>query len=155
MALPAPRIARLFWTALQAWWNDDAPRLGASLAYSTLFASSTSSTSSTSSLDAKGVPQEQRLFVRATKVAATVSSMLAMPPARADPVVKNQDAEVDAPGITAGVRRLELPNGAIKRLAQLGEVRAPKFGRHFAGPHSASQFSTPRQRGLKEQPPSS
>ena len=44
----------------------------------------------------------------------------------ADPVVKIQDAEDDAPGVTARVRRLELPNGAIKRLAQLGELLAPQ-----------------------------
>ena len=31
-------IGRLFGTALRAWWDDDAPRLGASLAYYTLFA---------------------------------------------------------------------------------------------------------------------
>src|SRR5919205_763712 len=28
----------MFWTAVEAWWNDNAPRLGASLAYYTLFA---------------------------------------------------------------------------------------------------------------------
>ncbi|HQX83694.1 MAG TPA: YihY/virulence factor BrkB family protein [Vicinamibacterales bacterium] len=31
-------ILRLFGAAARAWWNDDAPRLGASLAYFTLFA---------------------------------------------------------------------------------------------------------------------
>jgi len=34
----APAIGRIFGTALRAWWDDDAPRLGASLAYYTLFA---------------------------------------------------------------------------------------------------------------------
>jgi membrane protein len=34
----APDIARIFGFALKAWWDDDAPRLGASLAYYTLFA---------------------------------------------------------------------------------------------------------------------
>ena len=34
----APAIVRMFGTALQAWWDDDAPRLGASVAYYTLFA---------------------------------------------------------------------------------------------------------------------
>lgn len=34
----APAILRMFESALRAWWNDDAPRLGASLAYYTLFA---------------------------------------------------------------------------------------------------------------------
>lgn len=34
----APVILSLFGTALRAWWDDDAPRLGASLAYYTLFA---------------------------------------------------------------------------------------------------------------------
>ena len=34
----APLILPLFGTALRAWWDDDAPRLGASLAYYTLFA---------------------------------------------------------------------------------------------------------------------
>jgi membrane protein len=34
----APAILRLFGAALRAWWDDDAPRLGASLAYYTLFA---------------------------------------------------------------------------------------------------------------------
>ena len=33
-----PAIGRIFGTALRAWWDDDAPRLGASLAYYTLFA---------------------------------------------------------------------------------------------------------------------
>jgi membrane protein len=34
----APAILPMFWTALRAWWDDDALRLGASLAYYTLFA---------------------------------------------------------------------------------------------------------------------
>lgn len=34
----APAILPIFWTALRAWWDDDALRLGASLAYYTLFA---------------------------------------------------------------------------------------------------------------------
>ncbi len=34
----ATTISKIFWSALQAWWEDDAPRLGASLAYYTLFA---------------------------------------------------------------------------------------------------------------------
>ncbi len=34
----APAILSIFGTALRAWWDDDAPRLGASLAYYTLFA---------------------------------------------------------------------------------------------------------------------
>ena len=34
----APTMLRLFGTALRAWWDDDALRLGASLAYYTLFA---------------------------------------------------------------------------------------------------------------------
>jgi membrane protein len=34
----APVILLIFGTALRAWWDDDAPRLGASLAYYTLFA---------------------------------------------------------------------------------------------------------------------
>src|SRR6187200_3216267 len=34
----APAILTIFETALRAWWDDDAPRLGASLAYYTLFA---------------------------------------------------------------------------------------------------------------------
>ena len=33
-----PAIALMFGTALKAWWDDDALRLGASLAYYTLFA---------------------------------------------------------------------------------------------------------------------
>ena len=33
-----PAIVRIFGTALKAWWDDDALRLGASLAYYTLFA---------------------------------------------------------------------------------------------------------------------
>src|SRR6476646_11844584 len=32
-----PSIIRIFGTALKAWWDDDALRLGASLAYYTLF----------------------------------------------------------------------------------------------------------------------
>jgi membrane protein len=38
MALRAPVIVRVFATALRAWWDDDIIRLGASLAYYTLFA---------------------------------------------------------------------------------------------------------------------
>jgi membrane protein len=34
----APVILSISGTALRAWWDDDAPRLGASLAYYTLFA---------------------------------------------------------------------------------------------------------------------
>jgi membrane protein len=34
----SPAILPMFWTALRAWWDDDAIRLGASLAYYTLFA---------------------------------------------------------------------------------------------------------------------
>src|SRR5215210_57621 len=34
----APPIVELFGVALKAWWEDDAMRLGASLAYYTLFA---------------------------------------------------------------------------------------------------------------------
>jgi membrane protein len=34
----APAIISVLGTALRAWWDDDAPRLGASLAYYTLFA---------------------------------------------------------------------------------------------------------------------
>lgn len=34
----APLVLRMFGTALRAWWDDDAPRLGASLSYYTLFA---------------------------------------------------------------------------------------------------------------------
>ena len=37
-AMRVPLILRLFGTAVQAWWDDNAPRLGASLAYYTLFA---------------------------------------------------------------------------------------------------------------------
>lgn len=33
-----PAFLRLFWVALTAWWNDNVTRLGASLAYYTLFA---------------------------------------------------------------------------------------------------------------------
>ncbi len=33
-----PATVRIFGTALKAWWDDDALRLGASLAYYTLFA---------------------------------------------------------------------------------------------------------------------
>lgn len=36
--MQAPVIARIFRTALRAWWDDDCPRLGASVAYYTLFA---------------------------------------------------------------------------------------------------------------------
>ena len=36
--MQTPVIARVFGTALRAWWDDDAPRLGASVAYYTLFA---------------------------------------------------------------------------------------------------------------------
>jgi membrane protein len=38
MRMRAPAILRMFGSALRAWWDDDAPRLGASLAYYTLFA---------------------------------------------------------------------------------------------------------------------
>jgi membrane protein len=34
----APAVLAMFWPALRAWWDDDALRLGASLAYYTLFA---------------------------------------------------------------------------------------------------------------------
>lgn len=34
----APVLARMFWAAMKAWWFDNVPRLGASLAYYTLFA---------------------------------------------------------------------------------------------------------------------
>ena len=34
----APPILQMLGTAMRAWWDDDAPRLGASLAYYTLFA---------------------------------------------------------------------------------------------------------------------
>ena len=34
----APLMLRLLGSAARAWWDDDAPRLGASLAYYTLFA---------------------------------------------------------------------------------------------------------------------
>ena len=34
----AAAIPAIFWTATKAWWDDDAIRLGASLAYYTLFA---------------------------------------------------------------------------------------------------------------------
>ncbi len=36
--MQTPAIVLIFGTALQAWWDDDAPRLGASVAYYTLFA---------------------------------------------------------------------------------------------------------------------
>ena len=36
--MKVPGFLRIFWRALQAWWKDDVPRLGASLAYYTLFA---------------------------------------------------------------------------------------------------------------------
>jgi membrane protein len=38
MSMRAPAILRMFGSALRAWWDDDALRLGASLAYYTLFA---------------------------------------------------------------------------------------------------------------------
>lgn len=38
LRMPALAILRMFGTALRAWWDDDAVRLGASLAYYTLFA---------------------------------------------------------------------------------------------------------------------
>jgi len=38
MYMRAARILRLSQSAIRAWWDDDAPRLGASLAYYTLFA---------------------------------------------------------------------------------------------------------------------
>ena len=38
MRMRAPAILRMFQSALRAWWDDDALRLGASLAYYTLFA---------------------------------------------------------------------------------------------------------------------
>ena len=38
MKLRAPVFARLFWDAIKGWSKDDVPRLGASLAYYTLFA---------------------------------------------------------------------------------------------------------------------
>jgi membrane protein len=38
MSVRAPVILTILGTALRAWWDDDAPRLGASLAYYTLFA---------------------------------------------------------------------------------------------------------------------
>jgi membrane protein len=38
MYMRAPAILRMFGSALNAWWDDDALRLGASLAYYTLFA---------------------------------------------------------------------------------------------------------------------
>jgi membrane protein len=36
--MQVPPIGRMFGMALRAWWDDDVPRLGASLAYYTLFA---------------------------------------------------------------------------------------------------------------------
>jgi membrane protein len=36
--MQAPVIVKIFGCALRAWWDDDAPRLGASVAYYTLFA---------------------------------------------------------------------------------------------------------------------
>ena len=36
--MQTPASVRMFRSALRAWWDDDAPRLGASLAYYTLFA---------------------------------------------------------------------------------------------------------------------
>ena len=38
MFMRAPRIVRMLESAAKAWWDDDALRLGASLAYYTLFA---------------------------------------------------------------------------------------------------------------------
>ena len=38
MRMRVPTILQMFQPALRAWWDDDAPRLGASLAYYTLFA---------------------------------------------------------------------------------------------------------------------
>ncbi len=38
MSMRAPTILRIFKSSLRAWWDDDALRLGASLAYYTLFA---------------------------------------------------------------------------------------------------------------------
>ena len=38
MRVRSPAILRMFRSALRAWWDDDAARLGASLAYYTLFA---------------------------------------------------------------------------------------------------------------------
>ena len=38
MSTRSPSIVRMFGAAARAWWDDDAPRLGASLAYYTLFA---------------------------------------------------------------------------------------------------------------------
>ena len=38
MSLRAPVMLRMFGTAIRAWWDDDVIRLGASLAYYTLFA---------------------------------------------------------------------------------------------------------------------
>jgi len=38
MRMRAPTIVRMFASAVRAWWDDDALRLGASLAYYTLFA---------------------------------------------------------------------------------------------------------------------
>lgn len=38
MKLRAPRLLRLFWAAIKGWSKDNVPRLGASLAYYTLFA---------------------------------------------------------------------------------------------------------------------
>lgn len=36
--MTAKTLSRILWQALQAWWNDDAMRLGASVSYYTLFA---------------------------------------------------------------------------------------------------------------------
>lgn len=36
--MPVPALLRIFGPALRAWWDDDALRLGASLAYYTLLA---------------------------------------------------------------------------------------------------------------------
>jgi membrane protein len=38
MKLGVPLVLRLFWAALKGWSKDNVPRLGASLAYYTLFA---------------------------------------------------------------------------------------------------------------------
>ena len=38
MFMRAPTIVRMLESAVKAWWDDDALRLGASLAYYTLFA---------------------------------------------------------------------------------------------------------------------
>ena len=38
MLMDVALFVRMFGAAARAWWDDDAPRLGASLAYYTLFA---------------------------------------------------------------------------------------------------------------------